>query len=519
MTVGKMPWGSFGMMNLPEVLGFVEEVLVAPSSSGLPEGFLPWLLKESGAARGILIHRGIPVVGDERLITDGEGTSARNEFRFDVDGENWILILDRSAGFSEDLQGVLALVLRAVRLRSELRRARFDTRFHLWELEVIRHIGDNITHLEDPALYSRELLSHLVSLLGLRSAQIYLHSNDEPAGSFGNRHLGPSEVEAAREKPLHRKNLIALPLQGNQETLGVLVAAEKEARTGIEDFSEEDRRLLELFAVQISVAFEYAAFARKSLERDRMQRELKVAATIQRHLLPEAPPKLPAFEIVARSTPSLHVAGDTYDIISGNGGNLVIAITDVSGKGVGAGLIASGIHAGVRLMLSDELRLEDLCARLNHYLCKTTADNRFATFAMIRLDESGWMEAVNAGHCPILIRRADGTVERISSSGLPLGIMETGTYRSEERNLEKGSLVLLYTDGFTEAEDDDEEEFGVEGVVETISAAPGGVAGATEALFQRVREYTDGRPLADDATLVAVEYRAVGRVREPGRHP
>jgi sigma-B regulation protein RsbU (phosphoserine phosphatase) len=185
---------------------------------------------------------------------------------------------------------------------------------------------------------------------------------------------------------------------------------------------------------------------------------------------------------------------------------LIVTITDVSGKGVGAGMIASGVHAAVRLMAGDGIGLADLAERANIYLSGATEDNRFATFAMIRLEPDGRLVGVNAGHCPVLIRRSDGSIDEIHSSGFPLGMMPVASYTEHESRLEPGDLLLLYTDGLTEAEDPDEEEFGVERMSEVVSKLerPSAEA-ACKALFEAVEIHTCGQPLHDDATLLVVE--------------
>jgi len=257
------------------------------------------------------------------------------------------------------------------------------------------------------------------------------------------------------------------------------------------------------------VALEYVRLTSESLERERLKRELEVAATIQSHLYPREFPDFSGFRLAARSSPSLQVAGDTYDVLLRDN-HLVATVTDVSGKGVGAGMIASGVHTAVRLLTDENLDLEDLAGRINRYLAGATADNRFATFAMLRLAPDGQLTAVNAGHCPVLIRRTDGTVEHIKSSGLPLGIVELATYSAVTSRLEPGDLVFLYTDGLTEAEDRDEVEFGVDRVVEAVASLDDCAAeSACGALLKEVERFTEGRPLLDDATLLVVE-----RVRE-----
>jgi sigma-B regulation protein RsbU (phosphoserine phosphatase) len=185
---------------------------------------------------------------------------------------------------------------------------------------------------------------------------------------------------------------------------------------------------------------------------------------------------------------------------------LIATVTDVSGKGVGAGMIASGVHAGVRLMAGSSRDLAELAGRINSYLAGATADNRFATFAMVSIDPSGGVRAVNAGHLPILIRRRDGSIEELTSSGLPLGILEMATYSESSTRLEPGDLVVLFTDGLTEAEDPEEEEFGVHRVAEVTAALEDPSAEKLcDAILAAVEDFTAGVSLHDDATLLVVE--------------
>jgi len=150
--------------------------------------------------------------------------------------------------------------------------------------------------------------------------------------------------------------------------------------------------------------------------------------------------------------------------------------------------------------------LAELAGRINSYLAGATADNRFATFAMVSIDPNGEVRAVNAGHLPIIIRRKDGTIEEINSSGLPLGILEAATYSESTASLEPGDFVALFTDGLTEAEDSDDEEFGVERVAEVATALAEPTAEKLcDAILGAVEVHTGGGALHDDATLLVVE--------------
>jgi sigma-B regulation protein RsbU (phosphoserine phosphatase) len=236
-----------------------------------------------------------------------------------------------------------------------------------------------------------------------------------------------------------------------------------------------------------------------------MKREIEMAAVIQSHLRPQNYPAFEGFRLAARSSSSRQVAGDTYDVLLSDGA-LIATVTDVSGKGVGAGMIASGVHASVRLLAGTADDLADLAGRINRYLAGATADNRFATFGMVKIDAGGGMRAINAGHLPLLIRRVDGAIEQINSSGLPLGILEVATYSESTALLNPGDVVVLFTDGLTEAEDADDEEFGVDRVAEVVASIANPTAeGLCDAILEAVDIHTGGAPLQDDATLLVVE--------------
>jgi serine phosphatase RsbU (regulator of sigma subunit) len=157
-------------------------------------------------------------------------------------------------------------------------------------------------------------------------------------------------------------------------------------------------------------------------------------------------------------------------------------------------------------MASGSGDLSEVAGRINSYLSGATADNRFATFAMVSIDPEGGLRAVNAGHLPVLIRRLDGTIEEINSSGLPLGILEMASYSESVAKIKPGELVALFTDGLTEAEDSNEEEFGVERVAEVTAKLEDPTAEKLcDAILEAVEAFTDGATLHDDATLLVVE--------------
>jgi sigma-B regulation protein RsbU (phosphoserine phosphatase) len=493
-----------------DLLRLAELALSGHVSPQLAEEILRAVVEDSNSRAGVL-RRGEEVRSSwprsvSRQVEDATG--GWTEIPFGDDRSPWRLRLLAPERLDQSVLGAARVALRAVELRDELKRTRFDERFRLWELETIRSIANDIGGILEVDRLARELINHLVALLGVRSAAVYLGSDPSSAevvSRFGPLTLAADQLERAWEQGIYTDAVLALPLQATSGTLGVLVAANKEARAGTEPFAGNDIRVMELFAVQVTMAMEFARLTRASLERERLKRELEVAAEIQSHLHPLAYPEFAGYRLAARSSPSRQVAGDTYDVLV-NDHRLVAIVADVSGKGVGAGLLAAGIHASVRLLSETEESLAGVASRINRYLVGATEDNRFVTFAMVRLEADGGLVAVNAGHCPILIRRRDGRVEQIPSSGLPLGILAAAGHRESRNRLEPGDLLLLYTDGLTEAENPNEEEFGTHRVESAVAGLCSPSAeSACRDLLQAVDDHAGGRPLQDDATLLVVE--------------
>jgi len=493
-----------------DLIYLADTALSSHSSPQFAEDLLQAVVEESDSRAGILRRDDDDVARWPRTVSRQveEATDGWTAIPFSGDISAWTLHLLKPERLDDSVMAAARLSLRAWELREELKRTRFDERFHLWELEAIRTIAGSIGGILEPERIAEELISHLVALLGVRSVHIYLGDDAAAAksvGGFGDPAIDEAGLAEAWNHGVYSEEVAAIPLVGENGTLGVLVAAQKEARAGTEPFAANDIRLLELFAVQVTVAMESVRLTLESLERERMRNELEMAAAIQTHLYPQVFPDVEGYRIEAKATPSRQVAGDTYDAFT-DGDTLVVTITDVSGKGVGAGMIASGVHAAVRLMAVNGVGLSDLSVRVNDYLSGATEDNRFATFAMVRLEPDGRLVAVNAGHCPLLIRRSDGRIDEISSSGFPLGMMPVATYSEHETRLEPGELLLLYTDGLTEAEDPDEEEFGVERVSEVVSKLEHpSAAAACKELLHAIERHTCGEPLHDDATLLVVE--------------
>ena len=178
-------------------------------------------------------------------------------------------------------------------------------------------------------------------------------------------------------------------------------------------------------------------------------------ASIQQRILPESLPRVEGYDVAGINIPSKSVGGDYYDCIPLDGGRLALVIADVAGKGVPAALLVSSFHAYLGAYLEAEVPLVELVARLNRVIAHASTEDKFITAFFALLDPaSGSLDSVNAGHNPVFLRRADGTLTELTQGGIPLGMMDMDyPYQSESLVMGSGDRLLLYTDGIPEATD------------------------------------------------------------------
>jgi phosphoserine phosphatase RsbU/P len=214
-----------------------------------------------------------------------------------------------------------------------------------------------------------------------------------------------------------------------------------------------------------------------------MKRDLEIAREIQTWLVPSMPPDVPGGDIAFATRPQNSVAGDYYDAFyptqtAAEGGKLLLIVADVAGKSVPAALLMATMQASLRTIAGDGAPLVDLVARLNRYASAYSLDGRRFTTAILAQYEpgSGRLEFVNAGHNPPVLRRADGSLEKLEAGGLPLGIESSAVYESAAVELRSGDAVIFYTDGVVEAFDSKGEEFGNPRWFDTVRSLPQGSA-------------------------------------------
>jgi serine phosphatase RsbU (regulator of sigma subunit) len=253
-----------------------------------------------------------------------------------------------------------------------------------------------------------------------------------------------------------------------------------------------------------------ALHRRIAAQQRELQREVALAARIQRGLMPQRPPDVPGVSVAGRWVPAAHVGGDFYDHIIDDRGRLVVYIADVAGHSVGAALLGAMARSVVRREITAHVSPAAVLRAANGAMFADLATAElFITMFCARYDAvSGDLDYANAGHNPPLLHRAGGGVESLDADGAALGILEDLEFEERHAALSRGDLVLLYTDGVVEAAAPDGQVFGEQRLERLVAGRDGaGAAGVLEALYGAVRRHAGGAPQQDDITMLALEDR------------
>jgi serine phosphatase RsbU (regulator of sigma subunit) len=288
------------------------------------------------------------------------------------------------------------------------------------------------------------------------------------------------------------------------EIVGVLLLGRKITQTRI---PFEETALVSFIARQVGTSLMNGAMHQEQMESRLLQEEVATARRIQQQLLPEEPPNLPGWEVAASNSPSRHVGGDYHDFLPLPGGILGVAIADVSGKGVPAALLMSNLQAALRGRMLAETSIEAIVRDVNRTMCRNTGAESFISFFLGSLDPgNGVLRYTNAGHNAPLLVRSDGTVEALEDGGLLLGVFPEATYEEGQVELYQGDLLVMYTDGVTEASNAAGDMYSEKRLVESLVKWRGhDASGVHRRLLDEVRTFQDGLPPDDDLTVILLK--------------
>ncbi|MBL8171596.1 MAG: SpoIIE family protein phosphatase [Acidobacteria bacterium] len=275
-------------------------------------------------------------------------------------------------------------------------------------------------------------------------------------------------------------------------------------------FTKRDLQLLALIAGVAAIRIENVRLLEVQVEQKRLANELAVASEIQLRLHPAASPQISSYELLGVSFPCYEVGGDYFDFIEKPDSRHVIALGDVSGKGTGAALLMSSVHAAVRAHTRTRLSASEIVGEINQYIYDNTPSNRYVTLFYSELDpRTNQLTYINAGHNSPLLVRANGEVIALDIGGFPVGITPFADYREGWAELEPGDVLVIYSDGVSESVNEEGEEFGEARLIEIVQKNRGRTAASLrDRIDEALTKFVGKANTVDDLTLVILKRKS-----------
>jgi sigma-B regulation protein RsbU (phosphoserine phosphatase) len=346
-------------------------------------------------------------------------------------------------------------------------------------------------------------------------ARVRLQAQKVGEGLIGNAlsdktavSLLPSDERLKMLRSYGVNSAFIAPLIYAGQNLGVLALARmgKSEPFGIEHFNTF-KALAEQSAFSLFDAFLH----KEAVEKQQMEKDLNIANEVQRILLPSEPPVIEGFDVSGTNIPARYVSGDYFDYIPLDEDRCGVVIADVSGKGIPAALLMAMARTALRLLATGGMPPADVIRSLNAQLYPDIREDMFISLVFIVLDRtSNEVRLVRAGHdAPLLYHAADKSMERVNAPGMAVGI-DSGSAFNKVTNdfslfLEPGDCIVLYTDGVTEAQDRNGDEFGLEAMIRSVQAsASEGAAGIVQRVTSDVKAFIGDQPPHDDVTMITI---------------
>jgi len=304
--------------------------------------------------------------------------------------------------------------------------------------------------------------------------------------------------------------ILCVPLIIKGNLIGILTVYNKKNHSS---FDDDDQRILAIIASQSAQIIDNARLFEEEKVLTRMREQVRLAAEVQQHLLPELP-MIDGYDIAGTSVAAQVIGGDYFDFIPMPNGKWAICLGDVSGKGLPASLVMSNVQAIIRVLAMLDTPSSRSLRLASQLLHRCTSSEKFVTFFLSILDpENGALEFCNAGHNPPL-HISKGECRRLEGRGIVLGILEDFEYKQALVTMEEGDALIVFSDGISEAVNELDEEFGEENLIRVVqSHCAGSAAQIQAAVLEAVRQHADGTAQYDDITIVVVKRMESGLLK------
>jgi len=416
----------------------------------------------------------------------------------------------------------------------ELKNRESELRKRTLELEVLYDVGLEVTFLaESIEEITHQILTNAVGLLDARAGVLFLIDQESkeiyPSVSINiegseilklNRNFSAikyaiehkagsirSPGQPTEDEPLANSEILTVPILYQNKVIGIFMLIDKEGREANINFDEGDKKLLAAFANQAAIAIENSRLYMVSLEKERMQRDIELAAEIQRELIPERFPEYRGLDIDGFCIPCRTVGGDYYNYFRISDDKLLLVVADVSGKGIPAALLVSSLNSVLIVELELETDLQKIVGALSRSIFYSSTSGKFATAFFAEIDlKNSTVRYINAGHNPPLFLTSSGERPELMNGGFCIGMFEDVKYETGELPFRKGELLSIYTDGITEQMNDNEEFFEEERLFDIILANKNKSSHTiNRKVIKEIHSFSRNTPIADDMTLLTIK--------------
>jgi len=305
--------------------------------------------------------------------------------------------------------------------------------------------------------------------------------------------------EFDRETGFVTRNMICTPLIAHGKLIGISQVINREEG----DFTKADERLMESLVQMVAIAIDNARTHERLMEQQLLQHDLELAKSIQESFLPHEMPAIDGYKAAYYMRSAFEVGGDFYDTVALADGRFAYLIGDISGKGVSAAMIMSTVLSDIRMELTHAGNAAEILKRFNASLCHKAKNGMFVSLILMILNpETGELEIANAGHLPPVHILNQRIWQHDEASGPPAGIILDAKYECTSLTLEPGEMVLLYTDGITEARNSHHIMLGAGRLLAWLTECPDSPEACMEELVERIQLFAEEATQSDDITML-----------------